>query len=389
MIHPVARAAKSLLLAPIAALAVVCFVQAAAAAEGGDTADGSPWHYQFYIDAGYARSNNQPANRAWRSKSTTNKLDRPELFLAMANVSRTPRPGSRWGLEFGLQTGVDSEGLVTSPPPPANEPIDNADSWRHLYLANVSYLFGTKRTLELKGGLFSSPIGYESYLAIDNPNYTKGYLLDNVPYFMIGVEALWDVSEKVDLGLYLTTGYNYLTSPNDSPSLGTYVAWNISPRWTLKNNLYYGPDQSDTDMEFWRFLSDTVLEWDSGPFLVAFAGNVGTERQAHLPGQPRATWSSGALWALWRFAPRWSAAVRPEFYSDPEGVMTGARQFIQAYTGTVKYEYSPGRHRLVGTLEVRYDRSTGDDGGFYEGPDNVLVPSQTLVLLGVLWSFDG
>ena len=44
--------------------------------------------------------------------------------------------------------------------------------------------------------------------------------------------------------------------------------------------------------------------------------------------------------------------------------------------------------RLVGTLEVRYDRSNGDQGGFYEGPNDVLVPDQSLVLAGLLWSLD-
>jgi hypothetical protein len=54
----------------------------------------------------------------------------------------------------------------------------------------------------------------------------------------------------------------------------------------------------------------------------------------------------------------------------------------------VKYQFSPKYHRLVGTLEARHDRSTGEEGGYFEGADNVLVPDQTLVLVGLLWSFD-
>jgi len=81
-------------------------------------------------------------------------------------------------------------------------------------------------------------------------------------------------------------------------------------------------------------------------------------------------------------------AFRPEFYRDPEGQITGAQQFIQAYTGTVKYQLSLRHHRIVGVFEARYDRSTGDEGGFYEGPDNILVPSQSLVLFGLMWSLD-
>ncbi len=102
----------------------------------------SPWTYQTYIDAGYAASNRNPSDDEWRSKSTTAVLNEPELFLAMGNVRKDPTPNSRWGIEFGLQAGADSERLVTAPPPPANEPVGNADTLRHLYRANASYLFG-------------------------------------------------------------------------------------------------------------------------------------------------------------------------------------------------------------------------------------------------------
>jgi len=369
---------------------------AALAAEDGDSerGDDTPdaaaapaWHYQLYVDAGYAASDNRPRNNVWRNKSTTNVLDNPELFLAMGNVGKDATPDSRWGFEFGLQTGIDSENLVTLPPPPALEPLDDADTLRHLYRANVSYLFPAGRGLRLTGGLINSYVGYESFLAIDNPTYTRAYILDTVPYFLIGIEADWDVSDRVDLAFYLVTGYNYLTDPNDALSPGLQVSWKITPQIKFIQNLYYGPDQAETDVEYWRFLSDTIVEWRTGRFLLAGAFDFGSEEQARLAEQPRSVWAGAALWARWQLGERWSVALRPEFYWDPDGQITDAEQTIQAYTGTLKYEYAPGSHRLVGTLEARYDRSTGDEGGFYSGPTNLLVPDQTLVLAGLLWSF--
>jgi len=126
-------------------VAALCSLTSLGASEEAEGAPSSPWHYQFYVDAGYAYTDNDPANHEWRSKSTTNKLNEPELFLGMGNVGKKPISGSRWGFELGLQTGADSEGLVTAAPPPALEPIDNADSWRHLYRANFSYLFDAGR----------------------------------------------------------------------------------------------------------------------------------------------------------------------------------------------------------------------------------------------------
>ena len=372
--------------------AIACLAAGATAAAQEEPRDGapppSPWHLQLYLDAGFAGSSNDPANGVWRSKSTTYVLGEPELFLGMANFGRAPDEDARWGFELGAQTGIDSEGLVTAPPPPAYEPIADADAWRHLYRANASYLFDAGRGLRVTGGLINSYIGYESFLGIDNPSYTRGYLTDTVPYFLLGVEALWDVSEEVDLAFYLSSGYNYLTSPNGAVSPGFQVAWRVSSRTTLTQNLYFGPDQEETAVEYWRFFSDTIVEWDNGPFVLAGAFDFGSEKQARLPGQPRHRWMAAAAWVRWEPAARVSLAFRPELYWDPDGQITQASQLIQAYTGTVKIRLSARSNRLVGSVEARYDRSTGDEGGFFRGPSDTLVPGQTTILFGVSWSLD-
>lgn len=291
-------------------------------------------------------------------------------------------------MKFGLQTGVDTEGLVPSPPPPASEPVSNADTLRHLYRANFSYLFAAGSELRVTGGLINSYIGYESYLAIENPNYTRGYILDTVPYFLVGVETAYSPSDVVDLGFYVITGFDYLANPNDEPSFGFSFLWQATPRLSLHENLYYGPDQTDTSVEFWRFLSDTILEWKTKHFLLAAAFDFGTEKQAVPSGQPRADWWSGALWARWLIGEHWSIALRPEFFRDNYGLITGGEQLIRAFSATLKYEFLPARdNRLVATLEARADRSTGNGGGFYDGADNELVENQNLVLVGLLWSF--
>jgi len=349
----------------------------------------SPWGFRLYFDGGYGASSTEPENETWRNKSSTFKLDSPQVNLAMALVRKEPTATSRWGMAFGLQAGVDSEGLVTAAPPPADEPVSNADTLRHLYRANVSYLFSARRGIRVTAGLINSYIGYESYLAIENPNYTRGYISDNVPFFLWGVETVYAPSDTVDLGFYLVTGYNYLTDPNTHPSLGFRVAWKISPRLSLTQNLYYGPDQEDTGLEYWRFLSDTNIAWKTDRFSLAASFDVGTERQAHVSGTPRAGWMSAAVWARWLIGKHWRVGLRPEMFHDQDGRITGGEHRLRALTATLQYEIQPARHnRLVLTVELRTDRSTGEGGGFYSGPDNELVEKQNLALVSVLWSLD-
>jgi len=351
-------------------------------------ADDVPLQVRAYLDVGYVGSNRDPSDDNWQGKSSAATLNQLELNEAMFNLSREANVGSRWGFEFGLQAGDDSKRLVTSSPPAANEPIGNADDWRHLYRANVSYLFGTDGKVRLTTGLINSYIGYESYLSIDNPNYTRAYLSDTVPYFLFGGELRWDVSDSVDLGFYLVNGYNYLTDPNDIPSLGFSAGFSLSDNTKFIQNLYYGSDQDNTDLEYWRFFSNSIVEWQRGPWRLAASLDYGTEKQADQPGQPRFQWTTGAVWLVWAANERLSFAVRPEFHLDDDGLVTGGQQRLLGLTGTAKYQVLRGSQRLVGTLEARHDRSSGD-AGFADEPDDVLRTTQTLVVLGINWEFAG
>ena len=360
---------------------LACSVSGARAAAG--------WTYGVYVDAGYLNSDNEPGNRTWRSKSTTFKLDRVEANNVTGYVRKDATSSSRWGFEIGLQTGVDIDGLVTSSPPPHYESIDNADNWAKLGVTSVKYLFPVGNGLGLTGGLLSGFIAYESYRALPNPNYTRGYLTDYVPYFSWGAKVDYPFHEEFSAEFWVMTGYNYLAIPNDSPALGLQLTWQPVNSLTFTQNLYYGPEQPETSIDYWRFLSDTIVEWRYGMYLLAAAIDFGHARQAWLADTPYRKWSSGAVWAGIDITRSWRFAVRPEFYWDPDGLMTGARQTIRALTTTVEYHASFLEHNdLSARIEYRYDRSTGDDGGFYAGEDNHLVPEQNLFIVALIWSFE-
>jgi hypothetical protein len=76
------------------------------------------------------------------------------------------------------------------------------------------------------------------------------------------------------------------------------------------------------------------------------------------------------------------------FFHDPDGLITGARQTLQAHTPSGKYEFTPAVSRTpAAALQYRYDHSSGPDGGFFEGADNRLVPEQHLLIFALMWHF--
>lgn len=308
-------------------------------------------------------------------------------------LRKDPTLQSRWGMELGIQGGYDTNALVPEPIPGRDKPVEGADTLRHIAKANASYLAPVGNGLTLTAGLFPSYIGYQSFYAKDNLHYTRSYLNDYAPYFMFGLAARYPVSDRLALNAFVINGYNYLSHPNDQPSYGGQAVWRPGSRLKLIQNLYYGPDQTNTSWRFWRLFSDSIIEWKDGRLTLALAYDIGTENAAEQPGHPRTFWTGGAFYAHWNVSGPWSLAVRPAFYWDRNGRMTGGEQFIKAITTTAEYRLRAGMHSLIARLEYRYDESRGPGGGFFKGGELApgvigLAPEQHLLLFSLIWAFD-
>jgi hypothetical protein len=351
------------------------------------------WHYGAYLDLTYPIDFNYPENHIWRSKVTTQKVNQLSLNMAMAYVRKDVDRSSRWGMEFALQTGRDVEGQVPNASLRNGDPYDSADTFSHFSRANVSYLAPIGTGLKLTGGLFNSYIGYESFYAKDNFNYTRSLLPDYTPYFMAGISAEYQINESVKTVFYVINRYNFLSQPNNLTRYGGQIKWSASPQWTFVQNVYYGPDQTDTRLKYWRFFSDSILEWKRDAFTVALVYDIGTERAIPQAGGQQQFWMGSALLSQWRFVKAWAVAVRPELYYDPDGTMTGAKQFIKGVTTTLEYKLEYAWTTTRFRLEYRFNNSTGAQGGFYTGGPTSsgaigLTPSQNLLFFAILWSFD-
>jgi hypothetical protein len=387
MIYPPQVPARAVLIAALCAVfpfAVAPGSARNASAETGDPDDPPPVGGFVYLDLGYLRSDNRPANHTWRSKGTTYILDRLKVNNATAFLEKEAVVASRWGFQVGLQAGVDPDGGAR-----VDHPVSAAETLAHLYYTNLSYLLPAGRGLALTGGLIPGHPGYPDFHALHNPSYTRPYQVDTVPYFLWGVEARYPAEGKLTAAFLLVSGYEYLEAPNDAPSYGLQVVWQAAPELSFNQNVYYGPDQERTTLEFWRFLTNTVGEWRFGEFLLAGSFTATTEKRATLVGTPRHSWTALALWLQWQSEGPWRLALRPELFDDPDGLATGFRQTIRAVAVTGEYRRTLGnQNTLSARLEYRFDRSTGDQGGFYAGADNRLVPEQNLLIGAILWRFD-
>ncbi|HEY7531323.1 MAG TPA: outer membrane beta-barrel protein [Nitrospiraceae bacterium] len=351
------------------------------------------WHYGAYLDLSYPIDFNYPDNRRWRSKVTTQRVNELTPNMILGYLRKEANKSSRWGMELAVQGGYDVTGQVPNANLRHGGPYSDADTFSHFSRANVSYLAPVGSGLKLTAGLFNSFLGYESFYAKDNFNYTRGYLPDYTPYFMFGVSADYQINEVVETAFYVINRYNYLSYANNLPSFGVKLKWSPSPSISVIQNLYYGPDQSNTDLRYWRFFSDSSIEWKRDSLTIALVYDVGTERAIPEAGGARAFWTGSAIYTHWQFTKTWALAIRPEVYYDPDGTMTGARQFIKAVTTTLEYQIPIAATVTRLRMEYRYDDSTGSQGGFFRDGDissggPALVQAQHLLIAAILWNYD-
>jgi len=349
------------------------------------------WHYGAYLDLSYDVNFNFPSNHLWRSRTTAYRTNELAPNMALAYVRKDATNESRWGMEFGVQGGYDTNNFAFLQGEPE---VGGADTLRNFSRANVSYVAPAGgKDLTVTAGLFNSLIGYESLYAKDNFNYTRSWMADNTPYMMFGVNARYPLTDELTATAYVINAYYHLAHPNNQPSYGGQLSWKPTPRVTLTETLYYGPAQADTSIKFWRLYSNYIAEWKGDDVTVALSYDFGTENIAGQPGSPRTFVMAGALFTRWHIAGPWSVAMRPEFYWDRDGRWTGFQQFVKAITNTVEYKAPYGWTNTTLRVEYRFDESTGKQGGFFKGGETSpgvigLTSGQHLLIFGLLWTFD-
>jgi Putative beta-barrel porin-2, OmpL-like. bbp2 len=354
-----------------------------------DAPASEPWQYGGFLDVGYLHDFNDPANKLFRSRGTAWHVDDWHLNMTGAYAKKKPSEESRWGAEMLVHAGKDDEIFGFSATAPN---IGGYKVLRHLGLANASYLVPAGKGITLQGGIFGSLIGYDSLYPKDNFNYTRPWGADFTPYLMLGVNGSYPFSDKLTGTVAMVNGYWHLAHANNVPSSVVQLAYKASDRVTVKETVLWGPHQANTSLEFWRFLSDTIVEHRTERVVVALNSHFSTER-VESPDRTRAWWFATQLPIRWVVNGPWSVAVRPEIAHDSEGRWTLAEQTVKALTTTLEYRAS---YRWAGAklrLEYRVDDSRGPGGGFFDDGEVApgvprLTSTQHLLILAAIFTFD-
>lgn len=340
------------------------------------------------FDVAYLADPEAPANHAFRNRGTTPTLNDVVLNIAGGWLNWAPNETSRWGIQVTGQAGEDSKVFGFS----STAPNVRASDWlRHFGPTNASYIAPIGSGLVVQGGIFSSVIGYDALYTKDNFSCTRPWGADYTPYLMLGLNASYPVTRRLTGTVFVVNGYFHLAHANDVPSLGTLLAYRPTERITLKQAVLAGPHQSDTAFEFWRVLSDTIVERRTARLVTAFEYQIGAERLDAV-GRLQALWMSAQVPIHWVLGTQWSVTVRPEVSWDRDGRWIvgrlGEGQSIAAFASTLEYRASYRWSNTRIRVEHRLDRSRGAGGGFFDRQGS-LTERQQLLIVAFSYTLDG
>jgi hypothetical protein len=353
----------------------------------------SYWLRSAFIDAARLSDFNSPSNHLFRNRGTTPRVDEWDLNMAGASLKKIASERSRWGVEATVHGGQDSRTFGFSA---TARNADGANWLLHLGPVNASYIAPVGEGLTVQAGIFNSLIGYDSLYAKDNFTYTRPWGADYTPYLMLGVSATYPFTGRSTAAVAVTNGYWHLARANGAPSVTGQIAHKLTDRVTAKQTVLVGPHQSNTAFEFWRWLSDTIVERRGDRFIASCEWQLAVER-VDVRGHPRALWASAQLPLHWLLPRRISVTVRPELAWDRDGRWIAGRleagQSVAAITSTIEQRIVHHAAAAIVRLEHRFDRARGAGGGFFvDGPSPAggmaLTPRQHLLVLALILTLD-
>lgn len=189
---------------------------------------------------------------------------------------------------------------------------------RNVYEARVGMKVSRTHDLWLDAGIFTSHIGMESAVAVDNWALTRSIIAENTPYYMSGAKLTWKPTARWELAAVLMNGWQRIRRvQNETPCIGTQVLFTPRKGVQLNWSTFGGSDTPDT-LGYYRVFNNFWFSHELEKWGYRCGADVGLQENA------TGGWDmwGGALAVLRRkFGQQHAAVARAEYYADPDQVM--------------------------------------------------------------------
>jgi hypothetical protein len=223
--------------------------------------------------------------------------------------------------------------------------------------------------VDIKGGRFYSPAGYESVMAMQRPLLSVANAFNFTPFTFFGVMSTIHASDRLDLYLGTVNGWDRWINQNDRWNYLVGFDWEFDEggKTTLHTVLFTGPNQlprfapADSPFLPTGVVTSPELEGRVNPSYAdhyrTYMSNVLTRKwsdkltqasdvffvvEPNVPGlgrggRPRdSAWYGFANWFLYEFDPKLTGVWRAEIFRDEAGAAIGvADAFYEMTLGLI------------------------------------------------------
>lgn len=354
----------------------------------------------FGIDGYYGYNFNQPIGRVnlLRAYDVTSN----SFSINQANIMIEHLPGgqsdNRFGGRLDLQFGQATETLQGSP---TNE--QRPQVWRNVFQAYGSYLAPLGNGLELDFGKFASSLGAEGNYTKDQIAYSRSYTYTFLPYYHMGLRAIYNLSPKINFTYWLINGAQQTEDFNGFKSQGFLFV--LKPASTLSWNInyYFGQEERDVAPTIdpglpnglpqpglpktnispapngRTHIFDSYATWNVTQKLTVM-GEADYEINRQYIESQSAHAAIGALYVKYSLPSNWSFGTRFEYFDDRNALFSGKVQALKELTLIADHRFAPG---FLARAEYRRDFS--NQHFFLTDTTGRLSRSQTTATLGLVY----
>jgi hypothetical protein len=299
------------------------------------------------------------------------KYNKARFSMAQLWAVKGPTADSRIGFNVKLSVGHANDMIH------ASEPSSN-DFLNHMEQLYVSYLAPVGKGLQIDAGKFVTQHGAEVIEARDNWNYSRSLLFAlAIPYYHAGVRATYTANDKLSFMGTVVNGWNDVKDNNGAKTFGAQVTVKPVPQLAIVQNYMVGAEQPHNTDDV-RHLFDTVVSVTASPKVSVMANyDYGKDSLAGAG----VSWQGLAGYLKVQAKPWLAVIPRVEWFTDPDGFMTGTSQTLKDATITGEFKL---RDQLLWRVEYRRDMS---DTAVFIKNTGARVDSQNTFGVAILYAY--
>lgn len=356
-----------------------CMTFAQTTSDTTATAEESPLKISGFVDTYYAYDFNEPADKN-RPSFLYSHNRHNEFAINDAILSATYNQERVRGA-FSLVTGTYARSNYAAEP----------TLFQFIYEAYAGYQLA--EGLWLDAGIFSSHIGSESAISIDNLTLTRSLMAENTPYFETGVKLTYEAGDKLTLTGLVLNGWQNIVETNDNKAFGTQIQYRPTDGILLNSSSFVGKEKpayfsptnpEDPLLSSWRLFHNLYGQFEMGEQVTIMAAlDIGAQEK--LIGDGYDVWYSPNL--IVKYAPngKFAVAGRAEYYSDEAGaiIATGTENGFQTFGYSLTLDYRP-----VENVAIRLEgRGFNSQDAIFSNADGEPSSNNGFVISSVAFKF--